>query len=115
MAANDELPRGWSLNAFNTGTTAVIVIPAVQNIIHVLDTIAFRLTDNLAAISENAFVLDGATVILTFQLFAPTVQIPDDIQWNGPLAGSVATSLTIEFGGSTANTIEEIHVTGHDV
>ena len=109
MAANDEFPRGETLQTYVVGSTASIIFPAITGISWVLTDFEFHIVDNAGAIAENVFIIDGGVVIWTDELLTTGVNAPDDFSVSGAkIVGTSGNYLELLFGGSAPNTIERI-------
>lgn len=115
MAANDEFPRGWqAFNGPGVGVSAIITIPALPNISHVLTSIMAQ-DIGAGAIGNAAIeVLSGATVLFTGQIGAQPAGGVGEFNWSGSLLIPINTVLTVEMS-AVAGAFELLTVQGYDV
>lgn len=119
-----DFPRGWTLNAIQnaTGVDAAIVVPGVQSVTHVLDSIYLKIVSYTATAAIYVCtwqVLLGGVSVLGGLLAVPAGQVgSDSVSFGGldlaPLSGL---PLAVQFSGAgpPASFWQEITIQGHDI
>lgn len=121
MAANEEFPRGWTLNGFGSGAGLVsVVAPATPGIIHVLDSIYARITNNGAGGAFGPVLQVVTSTILVFRnqlLTANAVVTIDETSFsNLNIASAPGGDMTVQFSGNLGVGLTGIIVAqGHDI
>lgn len=117
MAANDEFPRGWTLtNGVAGAGTAIVTVPAVVGVAHILDSVILRLLNTGAgALFATNVNLQGA--FLTELIVPAAVVAVDDVSLTGMnVSSTVGGTLIVTFTTpATAGISEIITIQGHDI
>lgn len=128
MAANDEFPRGWTLNGGSWGGSGgaaapVLTVPALQGIAHVL-TDVWGVIDQLYNGAGVQFQValqvssTWGTIGISFgPLLVPAASFTkDSFEWSGKLITAPGEGLTATYSaGPGANIGESLTIAGYSI
>jgi hypothetical protein len=109
MAANDDIKYGIANTLAGVTVTASIVLPASPGVSWFITDVAFRLQAN-GAFAANVFIIDGVTTVFIEELYTTAANTPDELIRTVNIRGTPGNSMTIEFGGAAATSIEAMTV-----
>jgi hypothetical protein len=122
-----DFPRGWTGNSLvgSTGVAASVTIPALPSVVHVLDSLWFKLTVYQwtgATLVEWEVLVGGvlrvAGMLSTPETGAGTGAGVDSVSLSGlDLATLAGQTIVAQFAGAVpgAGVYEEITIQGHDI
>jgi hypothetical protein len=115
MAANDELPRGWTQQVQSNGGTASVTYPAIAGIAWKLTAIQAQLESATAANYVTGIVTslgaNGPQGLIVLGILAGGTVAISEYDWSGGALGPVGAALTIAFTAGSANLIEQLTTT----
>lgn len=122
MSADTEFPTGWvAVNAVGPTLTPTVLIPAITNVTHVLDSFdSIFIATALAAVFDCSIFLSSSDGVFTnFQLgfhLAPTGPAKDTVSDSFRLAAGPSASLTITWNVAVPATgFGMLSIKGHDL
>ncbi len=119
MAANDELPRGATLNNTATGAPASVTFPAAPEISWVLTSITADMNLGLAAAPASSPIqVTGGITLQPLELSIPTgspAYTKDSDTWTGSIQGVIGEALTVAFEFSAAGLSETLTVEAYPI
>ena len=109
MAANDELPRGLTLNSLQNGTgvAAQIVFPATPGIAWVLTHVDFTWLQNPST-NTGCFIQVNGEVIGMIALDPSANTGKDSFSWDGDLPFAVGASVTVSSNNGGGLTSQQL-------
>jgi hypothetical protein len=123
MAADDELPRGWTLSqGYFPGQLPSLTLPAIPNVAHVLTVVNFSSVITAAGVAFNAYALVITSFAPTFALFYQGVisnEAPGTVLgggWTGKIAAPIGHALTVASNVVVGGGINsQLNIQGYDI